>query len=206
MTLRGIDVAEVDAIAEDPNGIKYAVEIKAGRLDVSGVRQAYINAKLLGLKPLVICKGFVDEAAKATAEELGVKVIELSDQFLVDSEELEIIVRESVETIIDDYLASLLTPSPILKDNDIKVLKAIAENPTLADAAESLNLDLTQLLEKINVLKKKNVLPRTRNYRALRRRAKILLYKLLFEKRISEVLNKLEEAINEIKSLHKLGK
>ncbi len=111
-----------------------------------------------------------------------------------------------METIIDDYLASLLTPPPILEDSDVKVLKAIAENPTLADAAESLNLDLTQFLEKINVLKRKNILPKTRNYRALRRRAKILLYKLLFEKRTSEVLNKLEEAINEIRSLRNLEK
>ena len=174
------------------------MEIKAGRLDVSGVRQAYTNAKLLGLKPLVVCKGFIDDATKATADQLEVKVIELSDQFLVDSEELEIIVRESVENVIDDYLTTLLIPLPELNDEEIVVLKALAENPTLTDAAQSLNLDLTRLLERISSLKRKGVLPRTRNYGAIRRRAKILLYKLAFEKRINDVLSRLEKQIKEL--------
>jgi len=146
----------------------------------------------------VICKGFIDDAAKATADQLEVKVIELSDQFLVDSEELEIIVRESVENVIDDYLTTLLTPLPELSSEEIVVLKALAENPTLADAAQSLNLDLNQLLERISSLKRKGVLPRTRNYRAIRRRAKILLYKLAFEKRINEILSRLEKQIKEL--------
>lgn len=199
--MKGVNVAEVDAIAEDSSGTRYAVEIKAGRLDVSGVRQAYTNAKLLGLKPLVICKGFIDDAAKATADQLGVKVIELSDQFLVDSEELEIIVRESVENVIDDYITSLLSPLPELGNEEILILKALAENPTLADAAQSLNLELTQLLEKVSLLKRKGILPRTRNYRAIRRRAKILLYKLAFEKRINEILSRFEKQIRELEKL-----
>ena len=146
----------------------------------------------------MICKGFIDDAAKATADQLEVKVIELSDQFLVDSEELEIIVRESVENVIDDYLTTLLTPLPELSSEEIVVLKALAENPTLADAAQSLNLDLNQLLERISSLKRKSVLPRTRNYRAIRRRAKILLYKLAFEKRINEILSRLEKQTKEL--------
>jgi len=204
--LKDVDIAEVDAIVENSSGTRYAVEIKAGRLDVSGVRQAFTNAKLLGLKPLVVCKGFIDDAARAIAEQLGVKVVELSDQFLVDSEELEIIVRESVENAIDDYLMALLTPLPALSDKEIAVLKALAENPTLADAAQELSLDLTQLLDEINSLKRKRILPKTRNYRAIRRRARILLYKLAFEKRINEVLSKLEKQIRELEDIYLSGK
>ncbi|RLG75707.1 MAG: recombinase RecB [Thermoprotei archaeon] len=193
VVVKGIEVAEVDAIAEDNDGVKYAVEVKAGRLDVSGVRQAYTNAKLLSMKPLVVCKGFVDDAAKVAAEELNVKVIELSDQFLVDAEELEVIVRESVENVLDEYLESILTPFPEISKEEIKTLKAIAENPTITEAAKALNIDLLDLLNKINKLKRKGILPKTRSYGEIRRRSKILLYKFMFENRLNSVLERLEK-------------
>jgi len=198
VVVKGIEVAEVDAIAEDNEGVRYAVEVKAGRLDVSGVRQAYTNAKLLSMKPLVVCKGFVDDAAKAAAEELKVKVIELSDQFLVDAEELEVIVRESVENILDEYLESILTPLPELSKEDLEVLKALAENPTITEAAKTLNTDILGLLNRVNRLKRKGVLPKTRSYGDLRRRSKILLYKFIFEKRINDVVERLEKVLSSL--------
>ncbi|MEM4627646.1 MAG: hypothetical protein QXX37_05125, partial [Ignisphaera sp.] len=96
-------VGEVDAVVDDGTGQLFAVEIKAGKIDISGIRQAYVNSVILGMKPLVICKGFADDAAKELAEKLGVKIIQLSDIFLVESEELEIILREVVEDAIANY-------------------------------------------------------------------------------------------------------
>jgi len=155
------------------------------------------------MKPLVICKGFVDDAAKAAAEELGVKVIELSDQFLVDAEELEVIVRESVENILDEYLESILTPLPELSKEDLEILKALAENPTITEAAKALNTDILGLLNRVNRLKRKSVLPKTRSYGDLRRRSKILLYKFMFEKRISDVVERLEKILSSIEEKRK---
>mgnify|MGYP001770639131 CR=1 FL=1 len=54
----GVEVGEVDVLAQDSAKRLYAVEIKAGKVDVSGVRQAYINAKLLNATPMVICRGY----------------------------------------------------------------------------------------------------------------------------------------------------
>lgn len=197
--IKGVEVAEVDAIVENNKGKRYAVEIKAGRLDVSGIRQAYINAKLLGMKPLVICKGFVDDAAEATSRELGVEVIKVSDQFLVDSEELELIIRESVESVLDDYLSSLLTTIPQITENEFKILKAIAENPTLTDAAKDLNVETVELIDLINKLKRRGVLPKTKSYGEIRRRAKILMYKFTFEREISKLIDELKRLIKEIR-------
>jgi len=102
--LNGVEVGEVDVVAVDSSNNKYAVEVKAGRIDVSGVRQAFVNAMILGAKPLVVCKGFADEAARELAEKLGVRVIQLSDVFLVESEEIYTIVREVIEETLTDYL------------------------------------------------------------------------------------------------------
>ena len=44
----GVEVGEIDILAVDGNGNTYAVEVKAGKIDISGVRQAYTNAKLIG--------------------------------------------------------------------------------------------------------------------------------------------------------------
>ncbi|HEC81192.1 MAG TPA: recombinase RecB, partial [Thermoplasmatales archaeon] len=75
-------VAEVDIVAEDSEGVRYAVEVKAGRGDVNAVRQAFANAKLCGFKPLLVCKGFADDAARKVASKLGVEVVELSEYYL----------------------------------------------------------------------------------------------------------------------------
>ncbi len=47
----GVEVGEVDIVAEDGSGSKYAIEVKSGKVDVSAIRQAYVNAKVLNAKP-----------------------------------------------------------------------------------------------------------------------------------------------------------
>ena len=54
--IHGIEVSEIDAIVEDEDGNRYGVEIKAGRIDVTGIRQAYVNAIIASVKPMVIAK------------------------------------------------------------------------------------------------------------------------------------------------------
>ena len=96
ITVDGVDVGEVDLVVEDARGVRYAVEVKAGRVDVGGLRQAYVNSELLGCRPMVVCKGFADESAEALANRLGVEVVCLEELFIISPEEVEMVVEETL--------------------------------------------------------------------------------------------------------------
>lgn len=153
-----VDVSEVDAIVEDRDGVRYAVEVKAGKIDVNGIRQAYVNAELLGLKPLIIAKGFSDERAERLAEKLGVKVIQLSDYFLVNAEELEIIIREALEDTLNTIL-SILVSALKLGDEDIGLIEKIVESGDLREFAEKIGVKPGEAWEIINRFRGKGIIP-----------------------------------------------
>lgn len=139
----GYEVSDIDLLAVK-SGESYAVEVKSGRLDVGGIRQAYINAILLNSRPLVICRGFSDAASEALAEELGVEVILLEDLLVSDPEDLRRIVREEVRSALIEVLPSILYPSE-LDDRDVLVLKSIANSSDFLEAASSLGMTPEQL-------------------------------------------------------------
>jgi predicted RecB family endonuclease len=201
--IEGVDVAEIDAIALGPDGERYAVEVKAGRLDVTGVRQAYANAVLVGAKPLVVCKGFADESARVLAEKLGVKVIQLSDVFLVDAEELEDLVRTATYEALVDALRIVLDPTLRVKPRYLDVLKVIAEQPTIVDAAKKLGLDVKQLASLISEMRREGLIPRwARTWSAIRGIALLLAARA----RLQAVLDTLSENLEKLRSLlEKLG-
>lgn len=134
----GYEVSDVDLIAVK-SGESYAVEVKSGRLDVGGVRQAYVNALLLNSKPLVVCRGFSDAASEALAGELGVEVIVLEDLLLSDPDELRSILREEIRSALMEVLPSVLYPSE-LDEDEIIVLRRIAESSDFLEAASSLGM------------------------------------------------------------------
>jgi len=183
----GVELGEVDAIVEDSSGVKYAVEIKAGNVDVSGVRQAYVNAELLGYKPLVVAKGFADEAAEKLSEELGVKVHVLSDRFIVDPEELETIVYASIRRIVQeilDLIASAPTPNP----DEMKLLEAIAVSKTVRDLAENLNTSVEEVAKRIKILQDRGLLvAKTKSFQEMRLQAQIILLR----EKLAAILRKL---------------
>ncbi len=173
----GIEIAEIDAIVEDEQGERYAVEIKAGRIDVTGLRQAYVNAELLGLKPMIVAKGFADEAAEALAEKLGVKTILLSDYYLVEAEELEILIREAIGQIISDTL-TLVAAGPMVSPEEQRVLEAIASSPNIAEAADKLGVSVKELTRIINRMRSRGILPHNaKQYYLVRYYASIILFK-----------------------------
>lgn len=139
----GYEVSDVDLLAVK-SGESYAVEVKSGRLDVGGIRQAYVNAMLLNSRPLVVCRGFSDAASEALAKELGVEVILLEDLLLSDPEELRRILREEVRSALIEVLPSILYPSE-LDDRDVLVLKSIANSGDFLEAASSLGMTPEQL-------------------------------------------------------------
>lgn len=156
--VEGVEVGEVDAIALSPEGEKYAVEIKSGRVDVTGIRQAYVNAELLGLKPLVIAKGFADDSAKALAESLGVMVIELSDAFLVDVEELEVVVESAVERVFREVLEALSRPVA-LGPQEERVVEALAGSADIKEFAERLGCSIEEAMRYVKKLQAAGLFP-----------------------------------------------
>lgn len=118
----GVEVGEVDVLAEDSSKRLYAVEIKAGKVDVSGIRQAYVNAKLLNATPMVICRGYADESAKKLAEELGIEVVTLPDYVFLSIDELV----GALTTAFVRALAHVLTT---LAEMDLAVAEALAQCP-----------------------------------------------------------------------------
>ncbi len=171
----GTEIAEIDAVAEDEEGERYAVEIKAGRIDITGVRQAYVNAHLLGAKPLVVAKGYADDAAAALAEKLGVKIIQLSDYYLVEAEELETLIREAIGSLLAETLTALANPPPITPEEK-RVIEAVASSTHIAAAAEKLSMKVKELGKILDRMRNKGIFPRHyKQYYMLRYHASIIL-------------------------------
>jgi len=194
IVINNTEVGEVDFIAQDPNGETYAVEVKAGRIDVTGVRQAYVNAYIAGMKPLVICKGFADDSARELANALGVKVIPLSDVFLVEDEELEVVLREVVEDVIEEYFSMLLSPPPQLRHDHLRILRTVARCTTISEAAEKLGMNIETLVRKFDEMRSQGVIPKwARRYGSIRRVANFLLVKVEVHEKLAEFIRAAEE-------------
>lgn len=122
--VNGVEVGEVDILAQDQVGNKYAIEVKSGKIDVSGIRQAYTNAKLLNAKPMIIARGFSNDSAKVLAEQLDVKTIILDEVFILKIEELknvfEMVLYEVINSIIDSI--HNLVKSSVINEELINVI------------------------------------------------------------------------------------
>jgi len=170
----GFEISDVDLMASK-DGELYAVEVKSGRLDVGGVRQAYVNSLLVKAKPLVVCRGFADPSAEILAKELGVEVIVLEDLFLSDPEELRSMIREEVRRGLMEVLPTVINP-PKLELIDLDVLRAIASTEGFKEAAESLKISEDDLGRELGRMRRQGKIPRwVRDYSELREWAISLL-------------------------------
>ncbi len=187
--IEGVEVGEADLLVEDPNtGERYCVEVKAGKIDVSGLRQAYINAELLNVKPMVICKGFANRAAEKLADELKIKVIKLSNQFLVGSEELEVIVRSALEDIILKYIELLLSPTYKLKPEYYELVKAIITSNNIVEASRKLKLNIHEVAKMIGKLRNEGIIPKwATSFKSIKIALTLLYYKLFIDEKLSKL-------------------
>jgi len=185
-------VAEVDMVAEDSDGAKYAVEVKAGKGDLSSIRQAYANAKLCGYKPLLICKGYADDAARKAALKLDVYVVELSDYYLLlEPEELESLIKKCVEEIFETH--GFLPYSAEVSNKDRAILKVISTSKDFDEAAKKLKINRNDLGKKIEDLTKRSILPaRSLSFRDLKRCCSSIVAR-------SEIMYKLDEIEKRLK-------
>jgi len=194
--IEGLEVGEIDFVARSSTGELYAVEVKAGKVDITGLRQAYVNAQLVGMKPLVICKGFADDAARELAKVLNIEVIQLSDILVVEDEELETIVREAVEDALSEYLEMLLLENLSIKEHNLKVLEVIAQSSSISEAAEKLGMDVQNVTKILNELRSQGVIPRwAKKWSSLRRVARFMVSKVHLRRNL-ELLERLSKEIS----------
>jgi len=152
----GVEVGEIDILAVDGNGNTYAVEVKAGKIDISGVRQAYTNAKLIGAKPLVIARGYAEEGARELAKELGVEVVLLPDYLFLSVDDLYV-------AFTNAFVRSLAVITAIITNLQEDEVKAIESCP-----------DVNCVCERVNCEDLFNKLPReARNFDTLLQAVKI---------------------------------
>ncbi len=118
--INGNEVGEVDILAQDAAGNKYAVEVKSGKIDVTGIRQAYVNAKILNAKPLIVARGFSNSSAEALARELGVETITLDENVLIRTEELMLILEMTLYKFMEETLTLLEKISNIAENDKLR--------------------------------------------------------------------------------------
>ncbi len=192
---------EVDILALSQKGEKCCVEVKAGSASVSDIRQVFADSEILGLKPLLVCKGFADEAAEAVAGELHVKVLRLSEYYiLLEPEELEVTLRTAVQDVLDSYGFYPLPAWREIEEDDLELVKKIAEAEDFAEAAKSLDLSTEGLGQKIGKLREKGVFPqRARDFTALKRHSQQIIHRYALLRRLDEIekrLKRIEECLH----------
>ncbi|MEB3774720.1 MAG: YraN family protein [Desulfurococcales archaeon] len=160
----GVEVSDIDIVAERDGDI-YAVEVKAGMADVNAIRQAYVNATLAGMKPLIISRGADDRALKV-AEKLGVEIITLPDLLVAGPDEIREIVVEAVWDALV-RIASIQLYCEQLR-SEIDVIRAIAESETINDAASTLGVGIEEIGRRIDMLRKMGLIPRPVKYKMVR--------------------------------------
>lgn len=169
--LNGLEVGEIDLLARGPSGELLAVEVKAGGIGVSELKQLYVNALILNAKPVAVARSASDEA-RALASRLGIELVELSDLLTVDEEELYNVVKSAVE----DALFELLTALPAVSDDRIaRLLEAVAQGENLEQAARIMGLETGELEKSLGELRRSGLLPPLAGYGRLRAYAKALL-------------------------------
>jgi len=185
-------IAEVDIIVEDSNGERYAVEVKAGKGDLSSIRQAYANAKLCGHRPMLICKGYADDAVRKAALKLNVKVIELNEYYLLlEPEELESIIKKCVEEVFETH--GFLPYSAEVDEKDREILRVISISKDYDVAAQKINVSQKEFGKKIEDLTRRGILPnRSLSFRDLKRCCSSILAR-------SEIMFKLNEIEKRLK-------
>jgi predicted RecB family endonuclease len=190
---------EVDIIALSPEGEEYCVEVKAGRAGVSDIRHVYADSEVLGLKPLLVCKGFANEAAEAVAMELGVKVVRLSEHFLLlEPEELEVVVRTAMRDILNEYGFYPLPPWEAIGDEDWELIEGLARSDSFEDVARHLHLNAEELGHRIGDLREDGVFPQGgQSFTELKRHSQQLIHRYSLDRRLEKIemrLKRLEES------------
>lgn len=197
-------VSEIDFIMESPERELYAVEVK-GLASVGGLRQAYLNAELLGkqYKPLVICKDFSDKSAKELADRLKIRIVKMSDYFLLlGPEELELIVRGAMREILAEFGFRQIPNIAEVSEDDVRILEALVGAKDFETVARHLDMGEDELGGRLGTLRVIGLLPReSHKFQGLQRHARFALSRLRIERSfvaLETKLTRVEEQLNQI--------
>ena len=193
---------EVDILALGPKGERCCIEVKAGSASVSDIRQVFADSEILELKPLLVCKGFADEAAEAVARELDVEVVRLSEYYiLLEPEELEVIVRTAVQDVLDSYGFYPLPACRELEEEDLELVEKIAEAKDFTEAVKVLHLGTEELGQRIGKLREKGIFPqRGQDFKALKRHSQQILHRYALLHRLDEIEKQLKQIEESLRS------
>ena len=195
ITVDEAEAFEVDILAVNPQGEKCCVEVKAGSASVSDIRQVFADSKILELKPLLVCKGFADEAAEAVAKELDVELVRLSEYYiLLEPEELEVIVRTAVQHVLDSYGFYPLPAWRAIEEDDLELMEKTSEAKDFTEAAKALNLSPEELGQRIGKLRQKGIFPqRGQDFAALKKHSQQIIYRYALFRRLNEIEKRLKQ-------------
>lgn len=192
--VEGEEAFEIDIVARSPEKEKCCVEVKAGEASVSDIRHAYANSKILNWKPILICKALSNESAQAVAEQLGVKIIRLRDYYLVKPEELETLVRSTMQDVLTQFGFYPLPPRKKISKEDMDVISALADAESFAEAANKIGIPEGKLGRTLGELKEKGLLPRqSLSFSSLKSFTEHLLRRYSLSKRIDQIERQLEK-------------
>ena len=188
VSLNGEDAFEVDIIALGPDGGEFCVEVKAGEVGVSDVRHAYANGEVLGMRSALVSKGFVNEAARALAEELGVELIRLSEFYvLLEPEELEVVVKTALMGVLNEYGLFPL-PSWNMVSDEWDVIRAFAEASSFEEAAEILQMDVSDVGQKLGEMRDRGIYPSGgQSFTELRRHSQQIISRHSIQRRLEAI-------------------
>jgi len=172
LLVEGVEVSDIDIVAEK-DGRLYAVEVKAGSADVSAVRQAYTNALLAGMRPLIVARG-ADDKARAVAEKLGVEIVALPDLLVAGYEDLREAVREALLSVIDEFSSIILEACGNMSPEEARALEALASSETIRDLAEKLGTSIEGAAKTLSKLRGRGLL-QTGKFPTLRLSARLIL-------------------------------
>ncbi|MEX2739563.1 MAG: recombinase RecB [Candidatus Wukongarchaeota archaeon] len=192
---------EVDMIALSQEGQKYCVEVKAGQAGVSDIRQVFADSEVLGLKPMLVCKGFANEAAEAVAKKLDVKMIPFSQYYvLLEPEELEVVVRSAVQDVLNEYGFFPLPLWEAIKEEDWRLIERITAAESFKEAAQHLGLSVEDLGRRIGDLRRRGIFPgKGQSFMDLKRHSQQLIQRYSLIRRLDKIeerLKKIEESLD----------
>ncbi|MFP3951748.1 MAG: hypothetical protein ACLFVP_06395 [Candidatus Bathyarchaeia archaeon] len=192
---------EVDIVVEGPDDKRYCVEVKSGEVGVSDVRHAFANGEALGMEPLLVSKGFANDAASALAEELGVVLVRLGEYYsLLEPEELQVVLKTAIKQVLDEYGFYPLPSRASLSEEDWEMLNSLAESESFQNLEGITDLDSQELGWRLGELRDKGVLPRkSQSLQELRNHARRVIDTYSVEKRleaIDERLSRIEEKLD----------
>lgn len=197
VNLEGTGVAELDITAKDPRGTVYAVEVKSGKASVSDIRQVYANARFVGLKPMIICKGFSDRSTEVAIKRFKIRSLLLPEYYLINLEDVKGIVDELVADMLLRFEKADLGQ---LNEEEMRVLVELSEASSFTEAMRKSGMNRRAFGRAIGEIRKKCHFPlKASGFMYLSLQAKNLIRRSKETRMLTEILERVKSIDEKIR-------